>query len=392
LSNLTIRKICPICNSKNLFKFLERKHVPVHQNLLYSDANSAVNAVRGDLNLAVCFNCGFVFNQTFDLSKLSYGEKYDNTQDISPYFNEYLSKLANQMISDKKIQNCKILEIGCGKGTFLRKLVKDKTLKNIAYGFDPSYVGPIIDFEGRLQFFKKFYDKNCTSINANVIISRHVIEHIPDPLNLLQLGRKTLEKSSKAQIFFETPSINWILQNQVIYDFFYEHCSYFSADSLTTAFEKSGFRVKNVHTIFEDQYLWLEAITTDKNLGPIYHPGITPSLAQKFSNNENIIKTNWLKKIHELFENGKVAIWGAGAKGVTFANLIDPQCKLIDSVIDLNDKKQGKYLAGTGHPIVNFKEIPARKIKSAIMMNPNYFNETLELLKKNDIEINLMKT
>jgi len=389
---MTQRNSCPICTSSQFYKFLIRENVPVHQNLLYSDEKSAVNAKRGNLELVVCNDCGFVFNQTFDLSKLSYGEKYDNTQDISPYFDRYLNNLANHLIKDKKIQNSTIVEIGCGKGTFLRKLVEKEELGNLGYGFDPSYMGPEKDLKGRLIFEKRYYDINCTEIDANVIISRHVIEHIPDPLNLLQLVRKTLPHSKNAQVFFETPSVDWILQNQVLYDFFYEHCSYFSPNSLRTAFVNSGFRVEHVQTIFEDQYLWIEATLEEKEVKNTSENGLTPSLARKFGSNEDIIKKNWIRKIEELTSKGKTAIWGAGAKGVTFVNLIDPECKLIDCVIDLNNKKQGKFIAGTGHPIVNYKDIQSREIKSVVLMNPNYFDETSQLIEKSNLDINLIQS
>ena len=51
----------------------------------------------------------------------------------------------------------------------------------------------------------------------------------------------------------------------MIWDFFYEHCSYFNAQSLQTAFEVAGFHVKRVAHVFGEQYVWLEAtLATDK--------------------------------------------------------------------------------------------------------------------------------
>jgi hypothetical protein len=123
---LKIQQNCPIYNSKILDKFLERKNVPVHQNLLMDNEKQAINIQRSILKLFVCDEYGFIFNLDFDFSKLSYGENYDNTQDISPYFNSYISKLDKELIEKKKIQNSIIIEIGCGKGIFLKKLVLKK--------------------------------------------------------------------------------------------------------------------------------------------------------------------------------------------------------------------------------------------------------------------------
>lgn len=383
-----MKKNCPICNSKNLYTFLQRKQVPVHQNLLMPSEQDAIEIQRGDLDLCICNDCNFIFNQTFDFSKLSYGEHYDNTQDISPYFDSYLSELSRKIILEKNIKNSTIVEIGCGKGIFLKKLLTVKNWGNVGFGFDPSYIGKKQQLNGKLNFEKRYYDIDCAKIKADVIVCRHVIEHIENPLNLLKLIRKSLG-NSKAHIFFETPTVDWILKNQIIYDFFYEHCSYFNLKSLATAFQLSGFKVINIHTVFQDQYMWLEAIPSNIDI-KISKTEETFALAKKFANEENKLITKWIQKIKEITKNDVISIWGAGAKGVTFCNLIDPEQKFFKFVIDLNPKKHGKFIPGTGHKIINFEDIPSLKITKVIVMNSNYYRENSELLKKSNIKIELL--
>jgi len=392
MNDLNMEKNCPICNSKNLYKFLERRHVPVHQNLLIDSKKEAIEIQRGDLNLFVCNECGFVFNQTFDFLKLNYGKNYDSTQDVSPYFDSYISNLASELVEKKGIQNSVIVEIGCGKGIFLKKLVLEKNWGNTAFGFDPSYIGKKSQLDGRLNFEKRYYDLDCAKIKADVIVSRHVIEHIQDPLSLLKLIKKSLGNSTSAKIYFETPTVDWILKNQIIYDFFYEHCSYFNLNSLTTAFQLAGFKVNEVKTVFQGQYMWLESVPTNQKLKIKKNPNITPELAKKFSTIEKKLVDKWRKKIQKISLKNKIAVWGAGAKGVTFCNLIDPEQQFFNFVIDLNPKKHGKFIPGTGHKIINYKEIPENKITKAILMNSNYYKENLDLLKQSNIEIELLNT
>ena len=382
---------CPVCKSSFVSIFLSRKNVPVQQNFIIDDKESAISTIRGDLDLAVCESCGFIFNQSFDLSKMKYGQHYDNTQDYSPYFESYISNLTSSLIHKKNIQNRCIVEVGCGKGSFLRRLVENKEWGNNGYGFDPSYVGLESDLDGRLKFEKRYYDIECSNVPAGVVICRHVIEHIPDPLTLLQTIKKTLSHSANARVFFETPTVEWILHNKVIWDFFYEHCSYFTPESLATLFEVAGFEVENVEHVFNGQYLWLEAIVCHEKPLVTKNPRNIPILAKEFGKLEQIHKKEWEIKVQELSKKGKVAVWGAGAKGVTFTNMIDPECKYIECVIDLNPKKQGKYLVGTGHPIVSYRDIKTRNIKSAILMNPNYYDENLILLNKSNLHIDLIK-
>jgi len=70
---------------------------------------------------------------------------------------------------------------------------------------------------------------------------------------------------------------------------------------------------------------------------------------------------------------------------------MDPDHNWIDSVIDLNPNKQGGYMAGTGHLIISYKQIPDRKIKKIILMNPNYYDEVLSILNKSNLNIDLIR-
>lgn len=153
--------LCPVCESAQLRPFLQRSQVPVHQNLVVNSQEGARTVTRGELDLVICEDCGFVFNQAFDLSRLSYGEDYDNTQSCSAYFDAYLDGLVQDMVERQGVRNCTIVEVGCGKGHFLKKLVSYPGANNIGYGFDPSYVGPLTDLDGRLQFRTCYYDRLC---------------------------------------------------------------------------------------------------------------------------------------------------------------------------------------------------------------------------------------
>ncbi len=380
---------CPVCEHAQLKPFLHRSQVPVHQNLVVTSQDAARRGAHEELNFVVCETCGFVFNHSFDLSRLSYGEDYDNTQSYSDYFDAYLNGLVKDIVERQGVRNCTIVEVGCGKGHFLRKLVSYPGANNTGFGFDPSYVGPLTDLDGRLQFRTCYFDQNCTDIAANVVVCRHVIEHVPEPLEILRSVRVALASSPEARVFFETPCVEWILRNRVIWDFFYEHCSLFTATSLGLAFRRTGFVVDRVEHIFGGQYLWLEARVADID-ETLPATGETVGLATAYSANELKHRAAWLARLRVLGQNGKVALWGAGAKGATFANLVDPNCALIDCVVDLNPNKQGGFILGTGHPIVAPADLPSRGVCNAVLMNPNYRDENLQLLAKSGLELNLI--
>ncbi len=380
---------CPVCERARLRPFLQRSQVPAHQNLVVNSQEAARTVTRGELDLMICEDCGFVFNRAFDLSRLSYGEDYDNTQSCSACFDAYLDGLVRDMVERQGVRNCTIVEVGCGKGHFLKKLVNYPGANNTGYGFDPSYVGPLSGLDGRLQFRTCYYDQSCTDIAADVVVCRHVIEHVPEPLEILHAVRAALASSPKARVFFETPCVEWILRHRVIWDFFYEHCSLFTAQSLGLALRRAGFAIERVEHIFGGQYLWLEARVAEVDEA-LPAAAETVSLAIAYAAEEHKLRQAWLMRLSELSQNGKVALWGAGAKGATFANLVDPACALIDCVVDLNPNKQGRYIPGTGHPIVALAELPFRGVLNALLMNPNYRDENMKLLADAGIELNLI--
>lgn len=327
---------CPVCAKAEPTRFLRRARVPVHQNLLYTTQESARAAATGVLDLHVCGGCGFVFNAAFDPKLMRYGAAYENAQEHSPVFAAHVSSLAKHLLEDCGVRDMHVVEVGCGQGSFLRRLVEPAEYGNTGTGFDPSYTGPLSDLDGRLEFRQVYFGSGAMGRHADAVVSRHVIEHVGDPVGMLRSIRAGLDGGRRTRLFFETPCVEWILRNRAHWDFFYEHCSLFSFGSLSRAFVEAGFGVVGIRRVFGEQYLWL-----------------------------------------------------AGAKGCTLASLIDPDACLIDCLIDINPQKQGAYVAATGHPILSAPQARGRGVTHAVLMNPNYADECRSLLTSARVDIEI---
>lgn len=381
---------CPICGGSLLDQFLNRPRVPVHQNLLIRDQEAAKNSATGSLTLLLCKGCGFIFNNLFDSQKLNYGDEWDACQMYSPYYEEYIDNLVDHLLHERKVRKCRIAEIGCGQGFFLRKLVEAPDSGNVGFGFDPGYVGPETDLDGRLRFEKQFFGPDSCFPAVDIVICRHMIEHVPEPLTLLLAIRRSLSDSPLGMLFLETPSVEWILSKRLFWDFFYEHCCYFATCSLKTAIEEAGFKAGAVRHEFGGQYLWLEASPSNSMQASTRNGTSIEQLVENYRASERRLLERWSKKIRALVAKGGVALWGAGNKGVTLANMVDPGCELIKGLVDINPSKQGCFVPGTGHPIVDYRHLPELGVKTAIAMNPNYRVEIKALLAQSGINITLI--
>lgn len=343
------------------------------QNALHSSQQEALAASRGDLDLRLCHRCGFVWNAAFDSGLMSYAVGYENCQSHSAVFRQHLAARVARISAVAGTQRpLTVVEVGCGQGDFLALLARSLGGAT-AVGFDPSWRGadgaaPAGAGTDDVRLYRRLFDQDAAARLApdpQLVLARHVIEHIADPIGFLRTIRAALPPHTTARLFIETPCNQWILSNGAVQDLFYEHCSVFDAGSLAIALRSAGFAPERIERVFGGQYLWAEATATR----PSHLAG---EIDRAFTD-------RWIAIVQAARTSGQVAVWGASAKGTTFLLLTDPQRALVDCVVDINPAKQGRFVPATGHAIVDAAEAAARGVTTVIVMNPNYRDEVLSI-------------
>jgi len=377
---------CPVCHGRRRFDFVWREGVPAFQNAPAASEREAIDAPRGRLQLCFCRDCSFVSNDAFEPELVAYGREYESDQSRSPAFGEHVQALVRSLV-DGGVTKKRILEVGCGSGYFLRALCREGG--NSGVGYDPSYRDPGVDPSGDVRFVADYYRGNAGGEEADVVISRHVIEHVTDPRAFVASLRSACGAGGSLRLFLETPSLEWILDHQVIEDFFYEHCSYFSAEALRFAVEAEGFEVLRVRPFFGGQYLWLEAVTSSERRDLPIEDRVRPweDAARRYGSELQRRVAELTVRLEALRTRGPVCVWGAGAKGVTLVNLTDPERRLVAALVDINPRKQGRFAPGTGHAIVSPDALRSFGIRHVIVMNPNYAGEVTTAAHRVDPEI-----
>ena len=368
---------CPICSSRAIARLDARDDVPIIMNRIYATSAEARAAKRGPLALAGCTDCGFVWNTAFDPELIVYDGEYENDQTFSPSFARHFEQRARDIVAAvAEDEPLDFLEVGSGQGRFIEEVARVAGPRlHSAEGFDPAWRGREGEGPAGSHIHTCYFDKSTAGLMQyapNVVATRHTIEHVPDPVAFLSAIREALGPDARAAVFVETPCVEWILRHEAMQDFFYEHCSLFTADSLADALHRAGFRGAKVEHVFGDQYLWARAFTYGEEPPAAKSQGDSRPALEGVR--QAFVK-KWREDVARRAGMGRVALWGAGAKGVNFALMTDPEARHIDHIVDVNPGKQGRHVPGSGLKVLSPKDAAARGARTIYVMNPNYLDE-----------------
>ena len=162
----------------------------------------------------------------------------------------YPDKLVNYLISTHKLQKGKILDLGCGRGELLDAFHKagfdvyGSDLDNDAIDLCKPHRVEISNFEeGKINYNDNFFD---------YVISKSVIEHLHDPLPILNDVNRVLKKDGKAIML--TPSWEHTKWGPFYLDF--THRTPFTIPSLKDLLTLSGFKEVRAKYLYQLPYLW----------------------------------------------------------------------------------------------------------------------------------------
>lgn len=381
---------CPACKNKSLTHFFKVESVPVHSVLNIDRKKEAKNFKKGNINLAFCNNCAFIFNSEFDPATNEYSTEYEATQSYSGTFNKFHEELASTLIKKYGIKKKELIEIGCGDGEFLELLsVKGN---NKGTGFDPAYKGSGKKNKGNVQFVKDYYSEKHSKHKADFICCKMTLEHIQDVHGFMKTVRNTIGNRNTI-IFFQVPNFEKILEDNAFWDIYYEHASYFTKTSLTALFKRTGFKDIETWTGYEDQYLMITAKpgTPSKEKPGRESVEKIKALTKKFSEESMKAIDGWKKIIESNAKRKKkTVVWSSSSKAVSFLTTLHVDEKKIRYAVDINPRRQGHFMAGTGQKIISPALLKNYQPDTAIIMNPVYEEEIRESLKRQGLNTELI--
>jgi SAM-dependent methyltransferase len=347
---------------------------PVILNYRFATPEQARSVPRRDIRLRECRDCGLIYNEIFDSSAFAYDKDYENGQNFSPIFSEMCRQTAYDLAAKHELAGGAVLEVGCGKGAFLKMLCEQYGCRGI--GYDTSCEIEGTPNGGRVTFRQRYVTPEDVQERINLVICRHVIEHVPDIHEFLRLLWRLADAGGGSAVYIETPAFEWIVEQKAFWDVFYEHCNYFTTKNLRHLVELAGFEVLDQRLVFDGQYQALELRRrTDGKVPPPAHPEpLLDGFATAMAGAHRAL-------VDSLVAAGALngwAIWGAGAKGVTLVNSMEEMPPAF--VIDSNPAKQGMHIPGTGTPVISPRDLRNHQVPVIFVANPNYLPEIRQTL------------
>lgn len=382
------RANCPICGGTHLKPCLQFQNVPAFANVTAQTQEEALQTACGSLDIVLCQTCGFIFNADFNQELVKYNQNYQAEIGQSAVYKEFLNHVVELVHNAKPLKHGTILEIGCGSGNFLRLLQQRYGSQVSLLGVDPSVQEHT---ENKIKFCAQEFNKDFIKDQAqdiDLIVSRHMIEHIVDPFKLLCECAESL--SNDGILYLETPRLDWILEHKAFFDFGYEHCSYFSDSFMLKLLDAANLQIVSVENSFNEQYFSICARKKSVNAKAEFANthGDKLAIAAKISDAEvdrimrgfNTLYQSYEAQANEFQPTTDCCIWGCSQKGEIFLNLFDLNRKCM--AVDISPFKQGRFILGTGHQILSPKQLQGRGVNKIIVMNANYLEEIKALVKQ----------
>jgi len=373
------KEVCPVCGAADLRDVLTIPRVPVCCNRLYADREEALRADGDTIALVLCRNCDHCYNLAFREDRLVYSGEYENSLYFSARFREYADSLVARLVKEYDLHNKDLVEIGCGSGEFLASLCQAGPNRGI--GFDPGYREPdgTIEESAAMEIHSTAFSEQDSEIPADFVCSRHVLEHLPQPFDLLDLLRKTLARREGVGLYLEVPNAMYTLRDHGIWDLIYEHFSYFTIPSLVRLCTRAGFRVIKIQEAYEGQFISADLVSGEEQGCRPDAPGLpgeqTLVAAEAFAKVYKEKTGYWQTYLNEAATRKEsVVVWGAGSKGVTFLNVLNTRNQ-IEYIVDVNPRKTGKHVPCSGQEVILPETLKSCPPDRVILMNPVYKNE-----------------
>lgn len=346
LSDIIQNCTCPACGHHVAVTFYDGGNQPLATVAWPRSADEARSMKRLPLSFVRCVDCGHVYNRDFNYADVPYSEKPNLMFNQGIVWSDHLRHV-REIILKRLPASPVVVEVGCGEGHLLRALAEARPDGRFI-GFDPS--NAINTGAGLIEARRELFlpDRHLSELRPHLIISRHVLEHLMNPLGFIQaIAFAASWEDVETRLLIEVPCIDQVIQMGRTVDFFYEHNSNFTTISLERLLARCASRVELVERGYNGEVVFGLAHFRRQ------HDQVAFAReAVSFRDFTRQAQRQIVADIDALAESGKtVAIWGGTGKAAAFINQFGLDAARFPLVVDSDSDKVGTFVPGMGQEI-----------------------------------------
>lgn len=341
-----VTAVCPVCHQSVAGVLFDGGDHPLATLGWPATVEEARAMPRYPLSFVQCPRCSHVWNQAFTYQAIPYQDNPNRMFNQGGIWKGHLAETRDLLLRYLPQTPC-VVDIGCGEGHFVRGVSASLNGEGRFVGIDPNATresGRGVEFHAR--YFQPLVDMECFRPDAVVI--RHVLEHLTDPVVLLeQLAWGAVSLDKPVLLFAEVPCIDRVFETKRLADFFYEHPSHFTTQSFRTLMEKAGEVLEFSHgydgeVIYALVKLYVPELCRSRSL-------LTATFEQQSQKSRETIRA----QLDEIAVSGRrVAIWGGTGKAAAFIHQFGVDAERFPLVVDSDPDKVGTYVPETAQQIV----------------------------------------
>jgi hypothetical protein len=311
--------------------------LPQRAGLLSSKA-AALSVPRADVRLAFCEDCGYINNLLFEPAlppppasgMLGTRQRRNGTKEA-----------ADRLSRCYDLTGKTLVQIGDAGDALVDELCRRAGAR--AGRVDPPFAEPQAGVPGPPPEL----------LNADFILCESALTANRDAGALLAWLHDISALGHHPVLLLQTPDAMPTLRQAAFWRVDCGTGSYFSIGALARLTRMSGFDILNLAA---GRHLWLEAVASAGEGGPMWD--VEDDLAEmgryvaSFSARAEAKQREWTRTLRRAGRAGsRSVVWGCGPATATFLNTLDIS-GYVEYVVDMAAHGDGRFLAGTGHPVV----------------------------------------
>ena len=359
------------------------------------------------LTLCQCPSCGLV---QFDTEPVDYYRDViragGGTRTMTRLRHEEYARLLTAM-QEQHIRGRRIVEVGCGRGEFLRMwqnlaedpegaaaLARDQArdplsgqpnaapLRLVGIEHKPSLVAEANAAADKMyRVYESFAtgDVRYPEGPFDAFVQFNFLEHQPDPCDMLRNIWHNLKPQALGLI--TVPSFEYILRYNGYYELLRDHIANYTEFTLQKLLQDCGFELLSMDLVNRDTIEAIVRKADPDELSELHYSGRLIDVSA-LRDSYDRLSASVNAHIDHLSESHRtMAIWGASHQGFTLAATTKLGGR-VEYIIDSAPFKQGRFSPASHIPIVDPDYAVAHPVDEILIVAPGYTDEIAGIIRE----------